>query len=146
MRRIHLIGMSADPGFPNVSDERYRSLCNLIKRVEERIALTGVIVLEMEKDRSFKRETVKAAKIWRKRYERELTLVWLQFPEGRADRRGTYGPDDARENAEIIAEIKTIDQALADLAGVVPAIMSNWLNNGGSMPLLSKPPKQEPPK
>lgn len=146
--------MSCDPGFPDLNATRQRSLCVLLQRVNDRHALSAMLLAAMVADNAFGAGAIKNAEAARKRYEDLAELICLQFHYRRDDRRGTFGPESACKNADLIMAMSQIDSQLALLSGIPYRELRCWLNTGGDtympkvMPVFQaekKPPRSRKP-
>lgn len=131
-------GGSADPGFEELTDSRRRSLMSIVERIDVRIALSAKIVERMVDDKAFSTEYVRCAGESRKGYESVRDRVLLQFPEVRADRRGSFDHDDALTNNELNAMIRRVDNSVAAVAGVNVTNLRDWFDRDGVAPKPSR--------
>ncbi|TWU19535.1 hypothetical protein [Allorhodopirellula heiligendammensis] len=129
--------MSCDPGFPDLSTERQRSLCNLLDRVNDRHKKTAELLAAMVEDKSYGAGVIKKAQETRKLYEGLAELICLQFPYRRVERRGTFGPESACTNEDLLSSMKRLDSEIAFLSGTQIQDLRAWFDRGFAMPRLA---------
>lgn len=112
------IQTSCHLGFPALSESRRGSLCRLLREIAWQQSKAEKIVWELLDNTSIKPEIRRQGKAWLRCYKRQSELVWLQFPEGRADREGKFDMHDQRENKQINRSLRKISDGLADNTGV----------------------------
>ncbi|TWT91421.1 hypothetical protein [Neorhodopirellula pilleata] len=131
------VGSSADIGFPVLTDGRRRSLIQLRSRAKIRFERMAEILAAMVADKNIGKELIKSATAVRERYADLQGIVELQFSEFRADRRGSFGPDDQRDNDDIAHEMKQLDSDLALVIDGRLADVRAFFDKGHSLPPIS---------
>ncbi len=136
--------MSADPGFDDLTPARRASLLALRQRVQARLYFAVELLEAVDKqfDPGHAVEVKKLAEARIKDYSTTEDVIMLQFPEIRADRRGSFDASSAADNKTIAECIKTVDVALANIVGVDWRELRAWFDTRRStmpkpLPLMS---------
>jgi hypothetical protein len=152
MSNIEAVGLSCDPGFPAINEARRRSLCMILAKATRMKVRATLFAKAMLDEKSIPREHLKMAGMWIKSIDRQIELVWLQFPEGRADRLGKFDADDARTNEQLNADLNLIIDAFVRLSGSDRYGVRDWMINDDEVqmppirPVLAKMTTKVPPK